>query len=118
MKSRFLLIFVLLFAIGASAQHINSHLNARSTQADAQGFYWMPTAVADDYFDGTSSRARVHRHMLIAQAAGATYLRCAFTWNAIEKKQGKYDWAFWDMLVEEAERAGIQLIPYVAYTPE
>src|SRR4051812_32428924 len=102
----------------ASAQHINSHLNARSTQADAAGYYWMPTAVADDYFDGTSSRQRVRRHMQVAQATGAKYLRCAFTWNAIEPQRGKYKWAFWDMLVAEAARANIQLIPYVAYTPE
>jgi hypothetical protein len=98
--------------------HINPHLNARTTQADAEGFYWMPTAVADDYFDGTSSPERVRRHMQVAKATGATYLRCAFTWNAIEKQQGHYNWRFWDMLVDEADRAGIQVIPYVAYTPE
>jgi polysaccharide biosynthesis protein PslG len=105
-------------AMSAGAQHINSHLNAHTTQTDAAGYYWMPTAVADDYFDGTSSRQRVRRHMQVAQQVGAKYLRCAFTWNAIEPDRGIYKWAFWDMLVDEAERANIQLIPYVAYTPE
>ena len=119
MKFRLILLAGLLLSLVSlsTAQHINPHLNSRLTQADSAGFYWMPTAVADDYFDGTSSRERVHRHMLIAQAVGATYLRCAFTWNAIEKQRGRYDWRFWDMLVDEAEAAGIQLIPYVAYTP-
>lgn len=117
MKFR-LLVCVLLVAITANAQHINSHLDSRLTQADAAGYYHMPTAVADDYFDGTSSRNRVRRHMQVAQSVGAKYLRCAFTWNAIEPRRGKYEWAFWDMLVAEAERADIQLIPYVAYTPE
>jgi hypothetical protein len=119
MKFRLLLLcLIVLFALGTNAQHINSHLNARSTQADAEGYYWMPTAVADDYFDGTSSRQRVRWHMQVAQETGAKYLRCAFTWNAIEKQRGTYDWAFWDMLLDEADRAHIQLIPYVAYTPE
>lgn len=119
MKLRLLPLCLALFvALSASAQHINEHLNSRSTQADVAGYYWMPTAVADDYFDGASSRERVRRHMQVAHEVGATYLRCAFTWNAIEPEQGRYNWAFWDMLVEEAERSGIQLIPYVAYTPE
>jgi polysaccharide biosynthesis protein PslG len=119
MKSRLLLVwFLAALAVSANAQHINPHLNARSTQADVQGYYWMPTAVADDYFDGTSSRERVRMHMQVAHETGAKYLRCAFTWNAIEKQQGHYNWAFWDTLVDEAERANIQLIPYVAYTPE
>ncbi len=119
MTSRLLTMCMLaLSATVASAQHINSHLNSRLTQTDVQGFYRMPAAVADDYFDGTSSRARVRRHMRVARNVGAKYLRCAFTWNAIEPQRGQYKWAFWDMLVEEAERADIQLIPYVAYTPE
>jgi polysaccharide biosynthesis protein PslG len=111
----------LLAATSAFAQttpHIDSHLPSRMRDVDPAGFYQMQTAVADDYFDGTSSRARVRRHMQVANQVGAKYLRCAFTWNAIEKQKGKFDWRFWDMLVEEAERAHIQLIPYVAYTPE
>jgi hypothetical protein len=78
----------------------------------------MAIAVGDDYFDGTSSPERVERHLRVARDIGASYLRCAFTWNAIEKAKGQYDWAFWDRLVEAAESNGIELIPYVAYTPE
>jgi hypothetical protein len=78
----------------------------------------MKTAIGDDYFDGTSDLGRVRRHFKIAREAGVMHLRCAFSWNAIEMSRGKYNWAFWDMLVREAERAKIELIPYVAYTPE
>lgn len=85
---------------------------------DSAGFYRMAVAVGDDYFDGTSDPARVRRHMQTARAAGVRYLRCAFSWNAIEKAPGQYDWRFWDMLVETAGEYGIQLMPYVAYTPE
>lgn len=78
----------------------------------------MPTAIGDDYFDGTSSMARLRRHFAIARRSGVKYLRCAFSWNGIEKKAGQYDWQFWDNLVALAAQNRVQLIPYVAYTPE
>jgi hypothetical protein len=78
----------------------------------------MAIALEDDYFDGKDSRKRVRRHMETAKAAGAKYFRCAFSWNGIEPERGQFQWKFWDMLVEEAQRAGIELIPYVAYVPE
>ena len=84
----------------------------------SNGFYYMPTAIGDDYFDGTDPPSRIERHFAIARRAGVKYLRCAFSWNGIEHEAGKYDWTFWDRLVEEAGRSGIGLIPYVAYTPE
>jgi hypothetical protein len=102
----------------ARALPLNHFAASRLTQTDARGFYFMPIAVGDDYFDGTSSPERVERHLRVAREVGASYLRCAFTWNAIEKAKGQYDWTFWDRLVEAAERNGIELIPYVAYTPE
>jgi hypothetical protein len=82
------------------------------------GFLSMSTAIGDDYFDGKDTRARVRRHMRIARGIGVQSLRCAFSWNGIEPEQGKYEFRFWDMLVEEANRAGVELRPYVAYTPE
>ncbi len=82
------------------------------------GFHQMATAVGDDYFDGTSPTGRIKRHLAIARRAGAKYLRCAFSWDAIEKKRDQYDWTFWDTLVDLAGQNGIQLLPYVAYTPE
>lgn len=87
-------------------------------ETQKSGFYFMATALGEDYFDGTSSSKRVERHLAVARSAGVKYLRCAFSWNAIEKRQGKYDWTFWDNLVALAERNGIELLPYVAYTPE
>jgi hypothetical protein len=78
----------------------------------------MSTAIGDDYFDGHDSRARDLRHLRIAKELHVQYLRCAFSWNGIEPEPGRYDFRFWDMLVTEAASAGIELIPYVAYTPE
>jgi hypothetical protein len=91
----------------------------RFTHPDlSSGWLQMETAIGDDYFDGASSVERVRRHFKVAHELGVKYLRCGFSWNAIEKSQGVYDWRFWDMLVEESERAHIELMPYVAYTPQ
>lgn len=78
----------------------------------------MDTAIGDDYFDGHDTRERVLRHLKVARELHVHYLRCAFSWNGIEPEQGKFDFRFWDMLVDESSQAGIELIPYVAYTPE
>lgn len=86
--------------------------------AEKSGFHLMATAVGDDYFDGTSPASRLKRHFAVVRRAGVRYLRCAFSWDAIEKKQGQYDWTFWDTLVDLAGQNGVQLLPYVAYTPE
>jgi hypothetical protein len=96
-----------------------NHLRAIPGPAPSStDFHEMATAVGDDYFDGTSPLARVKRHFAVARRMGVKYLRCAFSWNAIEKHAGEYDWTFWDNLVALAESNGIQLLPYVAYTPE
>jgi hypothetical protein len=97
---------------------LNRFPDSRSTNTDPKGFYHMPTGIGDDYFDGTDSVARIRRHMQVARDLGVKYLRCAFSWNGIEHEQGVYNWRFWDRLLDEAERFNIQLIPYVAYTPE
>lgn len=90
---------------------------SRYTQTDTRGFYFMPTAVEDDYFDGTSPISRVERHFAAARAVGSSYLRCAFSWDAIEKEPGQFDWTFWDKLVDLAAQNHVGLIPYIAYTP-
>src|SRR6185312_9879024 len=78
---------------------LNRFAASRYTGTDAAGFYYMPRAIGDDYFDGTSSIERVRRHFSVARRAGVKYLRCAFSWDAIEKEHGTYDWQFWDNLV-------------------
>ena len=95
--------------------HVSQEKTFRSQRSD---YIHMATAIGDDYFDGKDSLERIRRHMKIARSLGVHYLRCAFSWNGIEPERGEYHFEFWDSLVEEAGRAGISLIPYVAYTPK
>jgi hypothetical protein len=78
----------------------------------------MRTAIGDDYFNGTSPLSRVERHFAIAHRLGERYLRCAFSWDAIEPEPGRYNWRFWDALVALAAKNHLELLPYVAYTPK
>jgi hypothetical protein len=96
---------------------LNRFLDSRAAGTDRQGFFYMPTAVGEDYFDGTDRPERVERHLRTARLAGVKYLRCAFSWNGIEPARGVFKWQFWDDLVSRAQKHGIRLIPYVAYTP-
>ncbi|HWR35603.1 MAG TPA: beta-galactosidase [Clostridia bacterium] len=98
----------------AANKRATSHIQSINSGA----FFQMQTAIGDDYFDGRDSRARVRRHLRVAKELGVGSLRCAFSWNGIQPQHDRYDFVFWDMLVDEAARAGIKLIPYVAYTPE
>lgn len=96
---------------------LNRFPQSRETSTHAN-FYFMPTALGDDYFDGTSPVTRLERHFAAAHRAGVKYLRCAFSWNGIEPERGQFKWTFWDKLVSLAEQNRIGLIPYVAYTPQ
>jgi CubicO group peptidase (beta-lactamase class C family) len=78
----------------------------------------VDTAIGDDYFDGRDPVSRIERHLKTARKLGVQHLRCAFSWNGIEPEQGRYDFRFWDELVARAAKHGIDLIPYVAYTPK
>lgn len=131
--SLLVLIFALVFALSGRA----AALAARPAQmpssralplrrffaasADSRlprGWTEMRTAVGEDYFNGTSPLSRVQRHFAIAHQLGVRYLRCAFSWDAIEPTPGQYNWRFWDSLVALAARNHIELLPYVAYTPK
>ncbi|MCU1306077.1 MAG: hypothetical protein JWN45_772, partial [Acidobacteriaceae bacterium] len=49
-------------AESARALPLNRFPASRLTQTE-QGFYFMPTAIGDDYFDGTSDVNRIRRHL-------------------------------------------------------
>ena len=84
------------------------------------GEHWQKTAIGlcEDYPEETRSIAAARQDLAAAHAAGATVLRIAFGWDAMEPEPGKYDWTFWDDFVQLATSYNIRLIPYVCYTPK
>lgn len=75
--------------------------------------------LCEDYPEETRTLEQARRDLEIARSAGATVLRVAFGWDAMEPARGVYDWSFWDEFVTMAvEEIGLRLIPYVCYTPQ
>lgn len=81
---------------------------------------WHTTTLGlcEDYPEETRSLAAARADLEEARRAGASVLRIAFGWDAMEPERGRYDWSFWDEFVRLAtEDHRIRLIPYVCYTP-
>ncbi|MDR2850105.1 MAG: beta-galactosidase [Verrucomicrobiota bacterium] len=51
----------------------------------------------------------------LAQAAGVKWTREEFQWHRMEPKRGQYDFAFYDRLVETAQRHGLSVYALVGY---
>jgi hypothetical protein len=81
---------------------------------------WQTTALGlcEDYPEESRSLARAEADLALARSSGATHLRIAFGWDAMEAVEGTYDWSFWDRFVPLAvDKYRLRLIPYVCYTP-
>ena len=78
----------------------------------------VPIGLCEDYPEASRTPEAARRDLEFLRQAGVRVLRVSIPWDAVEPEKDRYDWVFWDFLVAEAERAGVRLIPYVAYTPE
>jgi len=96
---------------------LNRFRYSRSAETDAQGFYYQPAGLADDYPEETTTSAKIQRDISAIVETGSKVYRFAFGWDSIEEKPGEYNFLFWDEVVDRAARAGVTLIPYVCYTP-
>jgi hypothetical protein len=78
----------------------------------------VPLGLCEDYPEETRSLDEVRRDLDLMRRAGVRVLRVSIGWDGVEAERDQYDFEFWDDFVELAvgER-GIELIPYVAYTP-
>jgi hypothetical protein len=90
---------------------------SRAVRTTPGGFYYQPAGLCDDFPDDVRTRERIRRDFDVMRRCGAKLFRCGVSWSTIEPTKGQYNWAFWDMLVYEAARYRITLIPYVCYMP-
>lgn len=91
---------------------------SRRLQQTKDGYYYQPAGLCDDYAPDQRTEAKIRHDLSTLQQVGAKQLRFAFAWDDIETSPGKYDWTFWDKLVDLAPQYGVTLIPYVCYTPQ
>jgi len=67
------------------------------------------------YSNTPASLKEMDRAAALAEAAGVKWSREEFNWNRIEKERGRYDWEFYDKMVETARRHGISIYGLLAY---
>lgn len=84
----------------------------------ATGWQSVAIGLCEDYPEETRTLTKAREDLAAVRATGATVLRIAFGWDAMEPERGRYDWSFWDDYVAAATREfGLTLIPYICYTP-
>jgi polysaccharide biosynthesis protein PslG len=74
-------------------------------------------ALLEDYDKG-DDLAAIARDFALMQELEIDTLRCSFGWDDYEPEPGIYDFAWLQEFVALAEQYGIQLRPYIGYTPE
>ncbi|GGG21767.1 hypothetical protein GCM10007304_39490 [Rhodococcoides trifolii] len=63
------------------------------------------------------SDADLARELDAMKAAGASWVRMLTSWSMIEPRQGQFDWAATDRLVNYATARGMKVLGLVTYTP-
>lgn len=81
-----------------------------ATQLDRLGFAEGPQLLYQ-------SDADLGRELDAMKAAGATWVRMITSWSMIEPRQGQFDWAATDRLVNFATARNMTVLGLVTYTP-
>jgi|GEM_PF-546101 len=93
-------------------------LPSRSLQADADGFYALPSGLADDYPLADASEPTMRRDLETVRATGSRFLRVGISWAETEASPDHEDWTRWDRLFRLSREYGIRILPYVCYSPQ
>lgn len=81
-------------------------------------YYNMPVGLCEDYPEETTTMQIIKNDFEFLKEYGVKFLRISFGWDAIEEKEGIYNWLFWDDYVNTAvDQYGLTLIPYICYIP-
>jgi hypothetical protein len=87
----------------------------RSASQTADGFYFQPEIIGEDY--PTATAAQVENDIAIARRVGARALRFGVSWLETEPRPEKYDWSKLDIIIDTAYRQGMPVLPYICYVP-
>ncbi|OFZ56308.1 MAG: hypothetical protein A2428_09075 [Bdellovibrionales bacterium RIFOXYC1_FULL_54_43] len=96
----------------------SSNFPSRIAQEDANGFYFQPSGLAEDYPEESTTQERIRADIQLLSDVHARYLRVGIGWDGIEQTPGRYSWGYWDDLIRIAVQNGITVLPYVCYSPK
>ena len=102
----------LLLCLTACASSVHRSFSSQKS------FHQITIGLCEDYPEESRSLEAARRDLLLLKTNNIRVLRIAFGWDAMEPERGKYDWSFWDDFVQTAAESGVQLIPYICYTPK
>jgi hypothetical protein len=88
-----------------------------SAPAGAESAKRVSFAILEDYDKG-EDLAEVARDFALMRDLGVRTWRGSFGWDDYEPVPGRYDFAWLHQFAELAERHGIELRPYIGYTPQ
>lgn len=81
-------------------------------------YYHLPVGLCEDYPEETTTKEIIKNDFEFLKAHDIKFMRISFGWDAIESKEGEYDWLFWDDYVNTAvDEYGLTLLPYICYIP-
>jgi hypothetical protein len=108
------ILLIVCLSLGCVAQRQIAEIHSGTS-----GFQAVAIGLCEDYPEESRSLAGARRDLEVLATNDIHVLRIAFGWDAMEPEPDKYDWNFWDDFVRIAtDEYGIQLIPYVCYTPK
>ncbi len=111
-------VLALLIAWAGCPGCVSSRTAPAAQKERAIPFQRVQIGLCEDYPRETRSLASARQDFELLKTNGIRVLRIAFPWDALETAPDKYDWSFWDDFVRIATvEYGLQLIPYVCYTP-
>ncbi len=121
-KSLLVILLVPIVCIAMDAQTLtltrSRFIFSRQAQQGVDGFYYQPAGLCEDYPEETTTAEKIEGDFDVLRRTGTKLLRVGIGWDAIEEQPGRYNWRFWDSMVQAAEREGVTLLPYVCYTPK
>lgn len=94
-------------------------LGCEHNRPSSSSAFWkhIEFAILEDYDKGADLRV-VERDFVRFQELGIRTWRGSFGWDDYEPQARRYDFAWLHQFCDLAERHGIRLRPYIAYTPE
>ncbi|HSV74343.1 MAG TPA: beta-galactosidase [Chthonomonadales bacterium] len=76
---------------------------------------WGMGLYLERFPDTPEGHAAMERAAALARAAGVKWTRMEMLWHRIEPERGRFDWSFYDRVVETALRNGISIYGLITY---
>jgi tetratricopeptide (TPR) repeat protein len=101
-------------------QHLGDAFDAprRSTRPPADGAHHQPQAGRPHAPDRRGGTLEDQAHLEMVRELGAPWIVEYFPWAYVEEQPGRYNWTHNDLVIDHANRQGLQVIARLGYVPQ